>query len=51
MIENKADVNQRDAWGDTPLHKSVVNGHTEAARLLIEAKSDINGLVLLFKEF
>jgi ankyrin repeat protein len=50
LIENKANVNQKDAWGDTPLHKSVVNGHTEAAKILLEAKADINALVLQKKK-
>ncbi len=36
-----ADLNARDKWGRTPLHWCVLNGHTDAARVLIDAGAEI----------
>jgi len=41
LLEGKADTNQKDKWGKTPLHYSVQNSK-EIAQLLLEQKCDIN---------
>ena len=42
LLEQGADVNARNKYGDTPLHYAVSNGHTEIAQLLINKGADIN---------
>jgi len=41
-IEAGTDLNQKDAWGSTPLIIAAVFGKTEVARALIEAGADLN---------
>lgn len=41
LIEQGADVNDRDAWQNTPLHWAAGRGKTEVAALLIQQGADI----------
>jgi CubicO group peptidase (beta-lactamase class C family) len=41
-IEAGTDLNQKDAWGSTPLIIAAAFGRTEVARALIEAGADLN---------
>jgi cytohesin len=42
LIDKGANVNAKDAWGGTPLHKAAANGKKEVAELLIAAGADVN---------
>jgi hypothetical protein len=42
MIEKGADVNDRNRYGDTPLHLAIKNKHSGAATLLIDRGANIN---------
>lgn len=37
-----ADVNTKDAWGDTPLHAAVYWGRMDVAKLLIARGADVD---------
>ena len=37
-----ADVNMKDDWGKTPLHKAAAYGGKEVTELLIDADADVN---------
>ena len=38
-----ADMSARDYLFNTPLHLAVANGHSETARILLDAGADVNG--------
>ena len=40
------DVNVKDKYGDTPLHKAALNGHKEIAELLIDKGADVNAIIV-----
>ncbi len=42
LLKNPRSRDISDDLGDLPLHHAAINGHTEAARLLLEAGCDIN---------
>jgi serine/threonine-protein phosphatase 6 regulatory ankyrin repeat subunit B len=42
LIENRADVKERDNRGETALHKAARAGKLEMVKYLIEKKSDVN---------
>jgi ankyrin repeat protein len=42
LIEHKADVHARAAWGTTALMETTRAGHTECVRLLLEHKADVH---------
>ena len=44
-LESGIDVNLKDKFGDTPLHKSALNGHKVIAELLIEKGADVNIII------
>lgn len=41
-LEEKADVNTVDEYGNTPLHWATENGHAQIVNRLIEAEADMN---------
>lgn len=41
-IAYKSDLNEKDAYGSTPLHIAIMFGRIEAAKLLIEAGADLS---------
>jgi len=41
-IEDEIDMNMQDDKGQTPLIKSIINGHHDVTRLLIENDCDVN---------
>ncbi len=41
-LEAGIDVNVKDKFGDTPLHKAALNGHKVIAELLIEKGANVN---------
>ena len=36
LVENGAEVNARDEYGETPLHQTAERGYIEVVRLLVE---------------
>ena len=42
LIAEGADVNAKDQWGDTPLHRAAQYGRKEVAELLIDNGADVN---------
>ena len=44
-LESGIDVNLKDKFGDTPLHKAALNGHKVIAELLIEKGADVNIII------
>lgn len=40
MIDEQANIEQRNAFNETPLVSSAFQGHNEAVKLLLEAKAD-----------
>lgn len=42
LIESKADINQVNNTGSTPLHAGSLNGYGECMELLIDQGADIN---------
>ena len=44
-LESGIDVNLKDKFGDTPLHKAALNGHKAIAELLIEKGADVNIII------
>ena len=43
VVEFKADVNDRDDYGTTPLHLAASNGYLEVVKLLVvEFKADVH---------
>jgi len=42
LIAEGADVNAKDEWGDTPLHRAAQYGRKEVAELLIDNGADVN---------
>jgi hypothetical protein len=42
LIAHGADVNGRDQWGESLLHKATEEGHKDIAELLIEKGADVN---------
>ena len=40
------DVNVKDKYGYTPLHKAALNGHKEIAELLIDKGADVNAIIV-----
>jgi ankyrin repeat protein len=42
VIKGGADVNVKDKYGSTPLHRASEEGHTVVAELLIKAGADLN---------
>ena len=44
-LESGIDVNLKDKFGDTLLHKAALNGHKVIAELLIEKGADVNIII------
>ncbi|PKM82825.1 MAG: hypothetical protein CVU88_03045 [Firmicutes bacterium HGW-Firmicutes-13] len=42
LIQEGADINAEDEYGDTPLHHAVTLGKTRIAKILIENGADLN---------
>lgn len=42
MLENGADVNAKDAAGNTPLHNAIVKGDPDIVALLVQFSADVN---------
>jgi hypothetical protein len=42
LLEFRAEVNRRDAWGKTPLMAAAKEGHDECVRVLLDAGADVN---------
>ena len=42
LLENGANVNARNKWGDTALMRSALKGHKEVVEILIENGANIN---------
>ena len=40
------DVNVKNKYGDTPLHKAALNGYKEIAELLITKGADVNAIIV-----
>jgi ankyrin repeat protein/nucleoside phosphorylase len=45
ILEQKADVNCQDQYGQTPLSFAAENGHDAVVQLLLEQKADINSKI------
>jgi ankyrin repeat protein len=45
-IRTTPDINVRDSYGRTALHYAALNGHSDAARILIHNGADVNPLAL-----
>ena len=45
QLEAGIDVNVKDKFGDTPLHKAALNGHKVIAELLIEKGANVNVII------
>ena len=42
LSNHGADINLRDNWGKTPLHRATCNGHEAIVKLLLDKGADIN---------
>lgn len=42
LLNNNANVNERDIEGKTPLHTVIQKGYLDCAQLLIERGADVN---------
>ena len=42
LIKNKANVNKKDAKGDTPLHWAVLRGEVEIVKTLLQHNAEVN---------
>ncbi|XP_063405881.1 ankyrin repeat domain-containing protein 17-like [Mytilus trossulus] len=42
LLDNKADINSRDTYGQTALHSACQNGHTETVKILMEFGMNVN---------
>ncbi len=44
LLDNGADVNDRNNSGNTPLHEAALNGHKDIAELLLVNNADVNAV-------
>jgi ankyrin repeat protein len=43
LLDNGADIEQRNMWGGRALHVAAYNGHEEVVRLLLDNGEDMRG--------
>jgi len=50
LVSGGADVNVKDEFGRTPLHRAVVAGNVEIVKLLVSKGADVNSKAVYFLE-